>query len=116
MKKTHSICSAESSGNYNTPFTLSSGTMIVGATILETKPVKMTYKDFNFRERTTTVYLPSKIRYKLHKHAVNQLVWFDFTNLTMIQSCSCGERVEYKWEIPYSVEDNVTRANFKQAY
>ena len=48
MKKTHSICSAESSGNYNTPFTLSSGTMIVGATILETKPVKMTYKDFNF--------------------------------------------------------------------
>lgn len=96
---------------YNTQFTLSTGTMIVGATVLETKPVKVQYSQYGVK-KTVTIYLPSKIRYKLHKHTVNQSVWFDFTNLTMTQSCSCGDRVEYKWEIPYPVEDKVTNVEY----
>ena len=96
---------------YNTQFTLSTGTMIVGATVLETKPVKVQYSQYGVK-KTVTIYLPSKIRYKLHKHTVNRSVWFDFTNLTMTQSCSCGDRVEYKWEIPYPVEDKVTNVEY----
>ena len=71
------------------------GTMIVGREAVEYKTI--TYYD----KKTKKIKLPSKITFKLHKHKSQQTVWFDFTNLSVTQYCSCGESYRYTWEVPY---------------
>lgn len=74
------------------------GTMIVGTEAVESKTMSIynpqTGRKQNFK-------FPTKIRFKLHKHSTQQTVWFDFTNLSVTQYCSCGESYRYTWEVPY---------------
>lgn len=77
------------------------GNMIVGAEVLERKTITYTIDRFGKLE-THTAELPSKIRFKLHKHDIKKRVWFDFTNLTLTQYCEeCGEWKQLQWEVPY---------------
>lgn len=76
------------------------GNMIVGAEIIESKAISYTI-DLYGKKVTKTVELPSKIKFKLHKHDTKQMVWFDFTNLTITQYCECGDWRQMQWEVPY---------------
>lgn len=77
------------------------GNMIVGAEVLEYKTISYTIDRFGKLE-THTAELPSKIKFKLHKHDIKKRVWFDFTNLTLTEYCEeCGEWKQLQWEVPY---------------
>ena len=77
------------------------GNMIVGAEVLEYKTITYTIDRFGKLE-THTAELPSKIKFKLHKHDIKKRVWFDFTNLTLTEYCEeCGEWKQLQWEVPY---------------
>lgn len=76
------------------------GKMITGGTALQYKTISITYNEYG-RKKTVQIKLPSKVRYKLHKHAIKQTVWFDFSNLTINQSCACGEESKLQWKVPY---------------
>ncbi len=77
------------------------GNMIVGEEILEYKTITYTINRYGKLE-THTAELPSKIKFKLHKHDIKKRVWFDFTNLTLTQYCEeCGEWKQLQWEVPY---------------
>ncbi len=82
------------------------GKMITGKTVLEYKTVSVTH--YEYGRRVTTKYrLPSKIRFKLHKHDFKQTVWFDFTNLSITQTCGCGESSQMQWKVPYPLDHNL---------
>ncbi len=90
-----------SSGYYDMNGSYRSNTnMITGITILSYRTIKVSYYKFG-KKITKTVKLPSKIRFKLHKHEYQKIVWFDFTNLSLTETCSCGARFNYTWEVPY---------------
>jgi len=76
------------------------GTMIVGKQVLEYRTITISYSDMGVR-KTKRISLPYRIRFKLHKHDTQQLVWFDFSNLTITQKCSCGDFHQFTWEVPY---------------
>jgi hypothetical protein len=76
------------------------GNMIVGGEVLETQTISYTIDNMG-KKTTHTAELPSKVKFKLHKHDMQQLVWFDFTNLTITQYCECGDWRQFKWEVPY---------------
>lgn len=76
------------------------GKMIVGAEVLESQKINYTI-DYFGKKVTKSVNLPSKIKFKLHKHDNDQMVLFDFTNLTITQHCGCGDWRQLQWEVPY---------------
>lgn len=76
------------------------GKMIMGATVLNYKKISMTYYEYG-RKKTVNINLPSKVKFKLHQHNINQNVWFDFTNVSITQKCTCGEWSQFRWEVPY---------------
>lgn len=76
------------------------GKMITGKTVLAYKTISVTHYEYG-RKVTTKYKLPSKVKFKLHKHEINQSVWFDFSNLTITQHCTCGEWSQVQWEVPY---------------
>ena len=84
------------------------GYLIMDKTILEYKTIPVTYSKYGTMV-TEQWQLPSKVQFKLHKHEIDQLVWFDFTNLTLTQYCSCGYRCQLEWEVPYPIEDTVSK-------
>lgn len=76
------------------------GKMIIGKQVLKYKTINVTYYQYGQR-KSAEIKLPSKVRFKLHKHTINQKVWFDFSYLTLTQYCTCGERSQLQWEVPY---------------
>lgn len=84
------------------------GYVITDKTILEYKTIPVTYNKYGTMV-TEQWRLPSKVQFKLHKHDINQLVWFDFSNLTLTQYCSCGYRCQFEWAVPYPIEDTVSK-------
>lgn len=74
--------------------------MITGITVLAYKTIKVTYYQYGTKV-TKSIRLPSKVKIKLHQHDYQKLVWFDFTNLSLTETCSCGARYNYTWEVPY---------------
>lgn len=85
------------------------GKMITETQVLEYREIPVTY-EYLGEKITDYIKLPSVIRYKLHTHEMKQFVWFDFTNLTLTQTCTCGKQTQIKWEVPYPVEDTVTKS------
>jgi len=79
------------------------GSVIVGIDILEKKTLRVKYplpgpgNPYTWK----TVQLPSKIRYKLHKHDIAQKVYFLVSDLKFTQTCTCGYMNEWSWEIPW---------------
>lgn len=73
------------------------GPMIVGTEVLEYKELSLPRGNGSYMR----VKMPSKVRFKLHKHEFQQTVWFDFSNVTVTQHCTCGERSQLQWEVPY---------------
>ena len=76
------------------------GKMITGKTVLKYKTVPVVHYEYG-KKVTTRYKLPSKVRFKLHEHDIKQTVWFDFTNLSITQTCACGESSQVQWEVPY---------------
>lgn len=80
------------------------GRMITGKTVLQYQVIKVRYKQFG-KTKIVKVKLPKKVKFKIHKHNIQQTVWYDFSNLTVSQSCRCGEYSQIQWEMPYPEED-----------
>lgn len=76
------------------------GKMITGKTVLQYKTISVTHYEYG-RRKTNKFKLPSKVRFKLHKHDIKQTIWFDFSYLTLTQHCTCGEWSQIQWEVPY---------------
>lgn len=76
------------------------GRMITGKTVLQYKTISVTHYEYG-RKKRIKLKLPSKVKFKLHKHDINQSVWFDFSYLTLTQHCTCGEWSQVQWEVPY---------------
>ena len=76
------------------------GKMITSGTILQYKTITITYDECG-QKKTVSIKLPSKVRFGLHRHAIKQTVWFDFSNINITQTCACGERSDLQWKIPY---------------
>lgn len=72
------------------------GRMITGVSALSYKTITVPVGFW-----TNQIKLPSKVRFKLHRHSFKQTTWFDFTSVTITQQCSCGERHCFKWDVPY---------------
>ena len=78
------------------------GKMIIGMSILSYKTIyaKVSINTPGYY-KTIKVRLPNKIKFKLHSHNTSMGMWFDFSALNFWQTCSCGYRDEWKWDIPY---------------
>lgn len=85
---------------------INNGKMITGKKALQYKTISVTHYEYGCK-KTVKLELPSKVQFKLHKHELNTQVWFDFTNLTLTQHCTCGEWSQFKWEIPYPIEEDL---------
>lgn len=89
---------ANPSGN-----TYYTGNVIAGIEVLETRTIKIKFPLPGPGDpyRWETVQLPSKIRFKLHKHSDNLGVFFNGTTLHFWQQCECGYRDEWSWDFPW---------------
>lgn len=85
--------------NYNNEL-VNYGQMIVGKEVVEYRTIPVTYYVYG-NKVTEEIQLPSKIKFKLHAHNIEQLVYFDVSKLTTTQYCQCGEWHYMKWEVPY---------------
>ena len=79
------------------------GSIVTGMDILETRSIriKLPLQGPGNPYRWETVQLPSKIRFKLHKHNDDVKMWFTGSALRFWQQCECGYRDEWGWEIPF---------------
>lgn len=77
------------------------GKIIIGAEVLKYKRLTVKLPAQGPGAYTMkTIDFPCEIRYKLHTHSGKVNWWFDFTNLTCWQSCTCGYHDTWSWEVP----------------
>lgn len=94
------IVPADASGS-----TFYTGTLIMDKKVLAFKTVNVRVSlNTPGSYRTIKIKLPSKIKYKLHKHSMKQgygASWYlSSDSMVLVQRCSCGYHSKWNWEIP----------------
>lgn len=79
------------------------GEIITDITVLEWKSVdvKIPLVGTGDLYRWESVDLPSKLRFKLHKHSNDVNMWFTISGINFWQQCECGYRDEWSWDVPW---------------
>ena len=91
--------------------------IIAGVTVLAYKTIKITGQNGqNVGSKVThTLKLPSKIKFKIHRHSFKTSAMFTFSNLYCSMTCDCGYHDVYQWQVPWDAFDFSGAQNARRA-
>ena len=96
---------------------MKSNGMIADVSVLAYKTIKVTGQaGQNVGSKIThNLKLPSKVRFKMHKHSFQKSFFFTVTNLYSSMSCDCGYYDLYRWEVPWDAFDFSSARSARQS-